>query len=152
MGYDLHEGALVINKAEALQIQEIYKQYLRFGSVFDLHNHLVRTSIRSKIRVSSTGRRFGGAVLSRGTLYNLLNSPLYIGMINHKGTVYPGRHEGIIPEATWKKVSDLIKVNRVKRNAARNLPSGRLLIGLLFDADGNGFTPSHSSKKGRRYS
>ena len=152
MGYDLHEGALVINEAEAIQIREIYAQYLKFGSVFDLHEYLKRTTIRSKIRASSTGRTFGGAILSRGTLYNLLNSPLYIGMISHKGTVYPGRHEGIIPEATWKKVSDLIKANRVKRNAARNLPSGRLLIGLLFDVDGNGFTPSHSSKKGRRYS
>jgi len=152
MGYDLHEGALLINETEAGQIREIYKQYLKFGSVFDLHQHLKQTDIRSKIRVSSTGRTFGGAILSRGTLYNLLNSPLYIGMIDHKGAVYPGRHEGIIPEATWKKVSDLLKANRVKRSATRNLPSGRLLLGLLFDVDGNGFTPSHSSKKGRRYS
>jgi hypothetical protein len=73
-------------------------------------------------------------------------------MIDHKGTVYPGRHAGIIPVPTWQKVSDLLKANRVKRSATRNLPSGRLLVGLLFDSMGNGFTPSHSSKKGRRYS
>jgi len=152
MGYDRHEGTLVINETEAIQIQEIYKQYLRFGSVFDLHEHLRRTTIRSKIRLNSTGRKSGGAVLSRGALYNLLNNPLYKGMIDHKGTHYPGRHEAIVPEATWKKVSDLLKANRVKRSKAKNLSSGRLLLGLLFDADGNRFTPSHSSKQGRRYS
>jgi len=43
MGYDLHKGALVINETEATQIREIYKQYLKVGSVFDLHEYLKRT-------------------------------------------------------------------------------------------------------------
>jgi len=152
LGYDLSEGSLVINEAEAEQVREIYRQYLRLGSVFDLYEYLIQANVRSKVRVSATGRSSGGAILSRGNLYHLLNNPLYMGKVTHKGASYPGRHEPIVNEALWRKVADRLKANSVKRSKARNLRSGRLLLGLLFDSDGNRFTPTHSSKEGRRYS
>jgi site-specific DNA recombinase len=152
LGYDLSEGSLIINEVEAEQVREIYKQYLRLGSVFDLHEYLIRSNSRSKVRVNSAGRSSGGAIFSRGTLYNLLNSPLYIGQISHKGVTYPGRHKPIVGEAMWHEVADRLKANSVKRNKVSNLPSSRLLLGILFDSDGNRFTPSHASKAGRRYS
>jgi len=152
MGYDLSEHSLVVNEVEAKQVREIFKQYLRLGSVFDLHEHLSQTDIRSKRRVSLTGRSSGGAILARGMLYHLLSNPLYIGKVAHKGDYYPGRHKAIVDELVWHKAADLLKANRVNRSKAKNLPSGRLLLGLLYDSDGKGFTPSHSSKSGRRYS
>jgi site-specific DNA recombinase len=152
LGYDLSDRSLIINEVEAEQVREIYKQYLRLGSVFDLHEYLIRSNSRSKVRVSSTGRRYGGAIFSRGTLYNLLNSPLYIGKVSHKGVTYPGRHEPIVEKAMWDKVAERMKENGVKRSKISNMRSGRLLLGILFDSDGNRFTPSHASKAGRRYS
>jgi site-specific DNA recombinase len=74
-----------------------------------------------------------------------------MGKIAHKGVIYPGMHQAIVEEEVWQKAADLLKENRVQRTRSRNLPSGRLLLGLLFDQDGNRFTPSHASKKGRRY-
>jgi site-specific DNA recombinase len=151
LGYDLGDRALTVNEAEAKQVREIFQQYLRLGSVFDLYEHLARTEIRSKVRVGPTGRASGGAILSRGTLYHLLSNPLYIGKVKHNGALYPGMHAAIVEEEVWQKAADLLKENRVRRTRSRNLPSERLLLGLLFDQDGNRFTPSHASKKGRRY-
>jgi hypothetical protein len=46
----------------------------------------------------------------------------------------------------------LLASNRVKRRTSRNVASGRILLGLLFDQQNRRFTPTHSSKKGQRYS
>jgi site-specific DNA recombinase len=152
LGYDLGDRALIVNGPEAKQVREIFDQYLRLGSVFDLYEHLKGTSIRSKARVGPTGRVGGGAVLSRGTLYHLLSNPLYIGKIAHKGVLHPGVHSPIISGDVWLKTSNLLKENRVRRTESKNRSSERLLLGLLFDKEGNRFTPTHASKKGRRYS
>jgi site-specific DNA recombinase len=133
-------------------VREIFDIYLRLGSVFDLYEHLKGTSIRSKLRVGPTGKRGGGAILSRGTLYHLLSNPLYIGKIAHKGTLNPGLHQAIVSKEVWEKTASLLKENRVRRTRSKNQSSDRLLLGLLFDQDGNRFTPTHSSKTGRRYS
>ena len=152
LGYDLGDRALIVNEPEAKQVREIFDQYLRLGSVFDLYEHLKGTSIRSKARVGPTGRVAGGAVLSRGTLYHLLSNPLYIGKIAHKGVLHSGMHAAIISDDVWQKTADLLKENRVRRTKSKNQSSDRLLLGILFDQEGNRFTPTHASKKGRRYS
>jgi site-specific DNA recombinase len=152
LGYDLGDRTLIVNESEAKQVRQIFDQYLRLGSVFDLYEHLKGTSVRSKARVGPTGRVAGGAVLSRGTIYHLLSNPLYIGKIAHKGVLHPGMHAAIISDEVWQKTADLLKQNRVRRTKAKNQSSDRLLLGILFDQDGNRFTPTHASKKGRRYS
>jgi site-specific DNA recombinase len=151
IGYDLGERVLLVNESEATHVREIFQQYLKLASVFDLHEYLIHQDIRGKVRVGPTGRASGGAVLSRGTLYHLLSNPLYMGKIAHKGVIYPGMHQAIVDEEIWQKAAKLLRENRVHRTKSRNLPSERLLLGLLFDEDGNRFTPSHASKKGRRY-
>ncbi|MCU1224671.1 MAG: hypothetical protein JWQ42_2764 [Edaphobacter sp.] len=151
LGYDRGDRALVVNEAEAEHVREIFQQYLRLGSVSALYEYLIGTDIRSKARTSPTGRAYGGAILSRGTLYHLLNNPIYMGKVPHKGALYPGAHEAIVGEQIWQKAAALLKENQVNRKRSKNTPSERLLLGLLFDQDGNRFTPTHASKGGRRY-
>jgi site-specific DNA recombinase len=152
LGYDWRDRALIVNEPEAKQVRQIFDQYIRLGSVFGLYEYLKDTSIRSKTRVGPTGRVAGGAVLSRGTLYHLLSNPLYTGKIAHQGMLHQGMHRAIISDEVWLKTSNLLKVNRVRRTKSKNQSSESLLLGLLFDRDGNRFTPTHASKKGRRYS
>jgi site-specific DNA recombinase len=152
LGYDWRDRTLIVNVPEAKQVREIFDRYLRLGSVFDLHEHLKTTSIRSKIRMGPTGHVAGGVALSRGTLYHLLSNPLYKGNIAHKGVLHPGMHAAIISDEVWQKAADLLKQNRVRRTKSKNQSSDRLLLGILFDQGGNRFTPTHASKKGRRYS
>ena len=89
LGYDLKDRNLIINSQEAAQVRLIFREYVRLGSVFELYEWLKDKGIRSKVRTASTGRKLGGSVLSRGTLYHLLSNPLYIGKIAHKGKIYP---------------------------------------------------------------
>ena len=94
---------------------------------------------------------WGGKVLSRGTIYHLLSSPVYIGKTTHKGVLYPGKHDRIIDTETWKRTQDLLKENGVIRRNRKNLPSGRMLHGKLATESGISYTPTHAAKGGRRY-
>jgi site-specific DNA recombinase len=62
-----------------------------------------------------------------------------------------GQHEAIIDIETWNRVAAQLKQNQVTRRNPHNLPSGRILYGKLMSPDGQTFTPTHASKKGRRY-
>jgi site-specific DNA recombinase len=92
-------------------------------SVFDLYDYLKANGYRSKERVTTDGRRIGGSVLSRGTLYHLLSNPVYIGKTRHGGKFYAGRHDAIVDQKTWEQVAELLASNRVKRRTSRNVAS-----------------------------
>jgi site-specific DNA recombinase len=151
LGYDHRDRQLHVNELEADQVRHIFERYIRLGSVFDLYEYLKDNGYHSKRRTTMTGRNIGGSVLSRGTLYHLLSNPTYIGKTRHGDKLYEGRHPAIIDEKTWEKAAVLLAANRVKRKTSHNVASGRVLLGTLFDEQGNRFPPTHSSKKGRRY-
>ncbi|WP_158788063.1 recombinase family protein [Granulicella sp. L46] len=151
LGYDLANHQLVVNPKEAEVVRKIFALYLELRSVTALQENLKGSEIRSKRRTSSTGRQFGGSVLSRGTLYHLLNNTVYIGKTIHKGVLYPGKHEPIVDVKTWDRSANLLKENRVSRKTKHNLASGRMLQGRLTTADGKIYTPTHANKNGRRY-
>jgi len=151
IGYDRKDRQLIVDEAEAKQVREIFKQYLRLKSVYDLNEYLKARGIRSKPRTTLTGRTLGSAIMSRGTLYHLLSNPIYIGKITHKGELFQGQHKPIVDMETWQRTAELLKSNAVVRRTTRNIASGRPLAGLLFDEEGNRFIPTHASKNGRRY-
>jgi hypothetical protein len=116
-----------------------------------LQENLEQRGLLSKKRMSRTGRASGGAQYSRGALYLILHNRIYLGEITHKGTFHRGQHPAIIEQKLWDQVQLKFQSNL---QAARKRPRATeqsLLIGLLYDEQGNRFTPSHATKKGRRY-
>ena len=151
LGYDLEDRHLVVNQSEAEHVKEIYRLYLKLGCVTKLKEHLKQAGILSKKRTSRTGRVSGGVTYSRGALYLILHNRIYLGEIPHKKASYPGQHPAIIEQKLWDAVQLKFQSNL---QAARKRPRATeqsLLMGLLYDEHGNRFTPSHATKKGRRY-
>src|SRR5205823_2005455 len=93
----------------------------------------------------------GGKSFSRGHLYRLLSNPIYIGEIAHKGQLYPGQHRALIDTETWTAVQDQLATNGKNHRRETDAAEPSLLAGVLVDAQGERFTPSHAVKKGRRY-
>ena len=151
LGYDLHDRHLVLNPAEADQVKDIYETYLRLGCVTKLKLHLEKGGVCSKKRTSRTGRTSGGAVHSRGSLYQMLHNRIYLGKIVHKGTSFPGQHPAIIDQKLWDQVQAQFKSNLQAPRKRPRVTEQSLLMGLLYDEKDNQFTPSHANKKGRRY-
>jgi site-specific DNA recombinase len=141
----------VINEIEAERVREIYRLYLKLGCVSRLQEHLNAVGIRSKQRVSRAGNSSGGAVYSRGALYDMLHNRIYLGEITHKDKSYPGQQDAIIERELWDQVQAMFGLNLQAPRTQPRTTSQSLLTGLLHDDKGNRFTPSHSSKNGRRY-
>jgi site-specific DNA recombinase len=151
LGYDLKDRKLLVNPSEAEQVREIYRQYLKLGCVSKLKTYLEGKGIRTKERVSQSGHKSGGAVYSRGALYNLLRNRLYLGEIEHRGQGYAGEHEAIVPRKLWDRVRAQLQANdRAHENRSR-AAAPSLLAGLIYDERGNRFTPAHAVKNGKRY-
>ena len=151
LGYDLKDRHLILNEKEAEHVREIFRLYLEFGCVKKLKAHLDQRGVKSKIRVSRSGRSSGGAAYSRGALYKILQNRIYLGEIPHKGKSYPGEHLAIVDRELWERVRTLMAENVRARRHGTNAKAPSLLRGLLYDEDGTRFTPTHACKHGKRY-
>jgi DNA invertase Pin-like site-specific DNA recombinase len=151
LGYDCVDRRLIANQSEAKVVRDIFRQYLRLGSVMKVKDYLEENNIRSKIRTGSGGRKYGGAVYSRGALYQILNNRIYIGRIVHRGQSYVGQHEPIIAQELWNEVAARLEANDQGCRTGKLRPTSSLLTGLLRDTSGIRFTPTHTVKKGKRY-
>jgi site-specific DNA recombinase len=150
LGYDAKDRKLEANKAEVETVRGIFRRYVELGSVHALKDELDARGIKSKVRVSADGRRYGGISLGRGVLYAMLQNPIYCGEIRHGDRRYPGQHAAIIDKVLWDRVQARLAENGVERG---NGPSGgpSLLAGMLFDEHGHRMVPTHACKRGRRY-
>jgi DNA invertase Pin-like site-specific DNA recombinase len=151
VGYEVKDRQLVINPTESERVREIYRMYLKLGCVSKVQECLDQTGVRSKERTSRTGRRTGGAVYSRGALYGMLQNHMYLGKIHHQGTYYPGQQPAIIDQELWDKVQGQFAANLQAPRSRPRSANKSLLAGLLYDPQGNRFTPSHAAKGARRY-
>jgi hypothetical protein len=78
----------------------------------------------------------------------MLQNRVYLGEITHKGESYPGQQPWIIEQRLWEKVQEQLKSNiQSERKRIRSAEQGPLL-GLIYDADGTLFNPTHANKNG----
>jgi len=150
-GYDVKDRALVINEQDAKTVRSLFRLYTELGSVRKVWAEAQRLKLRTPVRRSTTGQVSGGKPFDSHNLYHLLSSPIYIGQLPHKGQVYDGKHPPLVTPAQWKAVQDGIAGNRVDRRYGRSHKNPSPLAGLLFDAKGTRFTPTHTRKGTQRY-
>jgi len=151
LGYDVSDGRLLINPAEAETVRHIYERYLELGCVRQLSKELEQRRIVSKVRVSRNGIKSGGCRFSRGALYELLANPIYIGEIRHKQERHPGQHEPILPKELWERVQQRLSENAARGRGSANRSIASPLAGKIFDADGEPLYVQGATKGRRRY-
>ena len=151
LGYDVKDRKLVVNKAEARKVIDIYRRYVRLKSVRSLTEELAVAGIRSKSRMRPDGTECGNQKFSQGALYLMLQNRTYRGEATHKGNAYPGEHAAVVDKPLWDAVQKVLAENRVARTTGAIAKAPSLLTGLLFDETGERLTPTWSIKKGTRY-
>lgn len=151
LGYDKGENGLVVNKSEADIVVSLFENYLRLGCVRKLKAFADEQGYCTKRHVFKSGRVHGGVAFSRGRLYHLLSNPIYIGKVRHKDESYDGLHDAILTQELWDRVQTKLSENKVARASGSNAAHPSALAGKVFDENGVQLTPSHTSKKDRRY-
>jgi DNA invertase Pin-like site-specific DNA recombinase len=150
LGYQCIDKKLCPEPEEQKTVRFIFEQYLECGSVRRLKELLENKGCKTPVRTSQKGRTYGGTPYSRGHLYKILGNPVYIGKIRHKGKIHDGQHPGIIPEDLYEAVQKQMNDN-TGSSPSKPVKSGSLLQGLLYDCDGTIYSPTYTSKKGKRY-
>ena len=120
IGYDYVDGELVVNKEEAQQVLDVYQMYADGYSV---------TEITRRMEGRTTKH---GDWSHTGTVSNVLDNPLYAGIIHFDGVKEKGQHEAIVPE----DLNHRVKARRERlRHAEASGDSAYLLTGLIYCAD-----------------
>jgi len=151
LGYDINDRQLVINEMEAETVRTLFRLYLQHCNVRAVVDEADRLGLRSKLRIGTRDEHRGGLPLRSGNVYQILKNPIYVGRIRHRQQSYPGTHLPIIAQDLWDEVQRQLDGNRTGNRTRRNAKEPSPLAGLIFDAQGNPFTPSHTVKAGRRY-
>lgn len=123
-GYDYVDGELIVNEYEALQIQEIYRKFLKGQSI---------TSIWRYMSENYTTKY--GTWSSHNIILNVLRNSVYIGKVKFKGKEYDGKHEPIISPEIYYQAQKLLSGNdRYKSNPYTKTPfrACNLLSSLVF--------------------
>ena len=121
IGYDYVDGHLQINASEAVIIREVYKLFLESTPL---------------TRISALIEERYGRFFQHSAIRSMLDTPLYLGQISWDGKTYPGEHEAIIDEISFKRAQTLL-ADRRRIAAAKPFPfkPKHLLSGLLVCAN-----------------
>lgn len=149
VGYEIRNRQLIVNKEEIKTARHIFDRYLVLGSVRLLKRELEVSGIKSPARVSLKGQSYGSMNFSRGALYAILKNPAYIGKISHKGKIYDGLHDAIIPTEIWNKVQSKLKEQAVARTSQTT--RRHMLQGLIYDPEGTVYSPTFTARHDRQY-
>jgi site-specific DNA recombinase len=150
LGYDTKDRKITVNETEAARVRDIFRSYLKFGSLNLLLADLRGRGVASKVRTLKSGRKVGGIAFARGALAHLLRNRFYIGEVVFKGEVLPGEQPAIID----RKIFDAVQARlneQFSNHVASRSRSEALLVGRIFDDRGNRMTPSHARKHGIKY-
>ena len=122
-GYDYIDGKLVVNFAEAKQVQEIYDLFISGKSVNAISN-IMSKKYQTDIWHNAT------------QVLKCLKNSIYIGKVKFKGVEYDGVHEALISKEQFYAVQNILQSSErenSKTNSQKNpFRAEYLLSGLLF--------------------
>ena len=141
LGYDVADRKLVVNDAEAARVRRVFELFVETDSGVETVRRLQAEGVTAK----------SGRPIDKGDVYKILNLRTYIGEVTHKGNVYRGEHEAIVPRDLWERAHAVLQVSPRKRAAQNRQHAPALLKGLIYGVDGRALSPTHCVKNGRLY-
>lgn len=137
VGYEYTDGELIVNNYEAMQIQEIHSLY-QSGESF--------RNIAKIMNDKGYSQKYGSWQVKR--VRQVLLSPLYMGMISHKGETIPGTHQPIISPECFDKTNQVYQNRNTK--SYKNRGKTTLLGGLLYCGQCGARYGIHRHRKGEK--
>lgn len=152
LGYDLEDGNLVINEAEAARVRQVFEWYLEGHSVHGIVAKCEGFGWRNKKWITQEGKTFGGHPLRKCHTYTMLANPLYAARIRAGDDLVAATQPPIIDDHTFDLAQEKLKANTRNPGGEHRPRMEALLRGLLYCAAcGSPMSPSYSSSKTRRY-
>jgi site-specific DNA recombinase len=154
LGYDVDPAGykLTVNVKEAEQVRAIFALYLEHESLLPVVEELASRKWVGKKWATRKRSQRGGQPFTRTSLYRLLTNVVYAGKVRYKQEVHDGVHPAIVDPGIFHKTQSLLNRNGSTGGAPVRNKFGALLKGLLRCVPcACAMTPSHTTRKGRRY-
>lgn len=107
LGYDPTKepkGSLVPNAEEAKVVRFLFETYRKTRSLRLTAERANELGYRTKHYRTQSKRMHGGSLWSKGTVWQILTRPLYLGLVLHNGETFKGKHPPIIDQELWTSV------------------------------------------------
>jgi DNA invertase Pin-like site-specific DNA recombinase len=154
LGYDVdrERKRLVVNPKEAELVRAIFAGFIQAGSTTLLAQELNAQGHTTKSWTTKKGVTRAGTPWHKGLLYHVLNNPLYLGEVTHKGNHYPGEHDAIVTQDLWDQAHAILEKNHRARGVQTRAQAPALLKGILRCAHcGCAMTPNFTRRRGKVY-
>ncbi len=105
---------------QATLVLEMFHRCRDLGSAGKVVRHLQTAGHHKPIYTSRRGAERGGKPFNKMDVIRVLTNPMYIGKVEHKGALYDGRHEPIVPTQLFDEVQRILDKNRERRGNFRD--------------------------------
>ncbi len=154
LGYDVdrEKMRLLANPEEAELVRWIFRRFAELKSSLKVARELSAQGHRTKAWTTKKDRSMGGKRWNKVYVYRVVTNRKYIGEVVHKGTAYPGEHDGIVDRKAWDKAHRIIAENSHSRAMKTRRKTSALLTGVLRCGHcGKAMGASHTKRRGKRY-
>lgn len=154
LGYDAdrERKCLVVNPEEAELVRHVFTRFVETGSTTELAKELNAAGHRTKSWTTKKGDLHAGVLWNLGHIYRLLNNPIYIGEVSHKGVRYPGEHDPIVPRRLWDQAHRILAQNHRARSGQTRTKTAALLRGIIRCAHcDRSMGPTYTKHRGKVY-
>ncbi len=154
LGYDVdrERKRLIVNPEEAQLVRRIFSDFAQTGSTTTLAQALTAEGYTTKSWTTKKGTTRAGRPWNKVLVYRVLNNPLYIGEVTHKGERYPGEHEPIVARRLWDQAHSILARNCRTRGVRTRTKTPALLRGLIRCAHCDcSMGPSFTKRRGKTY-
>jgi site-specific DNA recombinase len=152
LGYEVVDKKLVVLESEAERVRQIFALYLELGALIAVAEELNRRGWRTKQWTTRNGGTKGGRIFDKGSVYQVLTNPTYLGKVRYKDEVHDGEHAAIVDPAVFDHVQTMLHQHGLRGGQDVRNKNAAMLKGLLRCTSCDCLmAPSYSSKGNRRY-
>lgn len=151
LGFVTKNGKLVVEEHQALAVREIFATYLEHRSLVRVILTLTERGRTTKLYESKEGNIRPRRPWTKDTVLRVLRNPLYAGLMQSAGVLFPGEHTAIVSEEDFRLVQTLLGRPREGQTRRVAVP-GYLLRGLIrCGACGGTMSPASTQKGNGEY-
>jgi site-specific DNA recombinase len=133
-------------------VRSIFVDFVQTGSTTDLAQDLNAHGHTTKSWTTKRGIVRAGTPWNKAHVYRVLNNPLYVGEVSHRGKRYPGEHQAIIDRELWDQAHAILAENHRARGAKTRMKTEALLRGIIRCAHcGCAMGPTFTKRRGKVY-
>jgi site-specific DNA recombinase len=97
-GYRYDNGAFVIVDAEGVIVRRVFAEFVAGRSISAICRGLHRDRVPT----------LRGGPWRQATVSGILRNPTYVGQVRYDGETFPGQHEPLVGDDTWRQAQEML--------------------------------------------